>query len=78
MAESRRNLYKPTVIEDITFTAGENKILWRIQVLKTPRNDIIVKMSRIGRRVINITFRWDEIPDLIEHVNKRKNINLKR
>jgi len=70
MTKSRRNLYKPTVIEDITFTAGERKILWRIQVLKTPRNDINVRMSRNGRRVINITFRWDEISDLVEHVNK--------
>jgi len=74
--EEERDLYRPQVLEDRTFTAGERRILWRIQVLKMPRGYVMVRLSRVGRRVVNIMFSWEEVTDLVKHLNAVRKVNL--
>jgi len=74
---SERDLYQPATLVDRTFVAGERRILWRIQVLQHPTGFVSARLSRIGRRIASITFGWDELPDLVKHLDDAKKVNLK-
>ena len=65
----------PEILEDRTFFAGERKILWRAQILRYANGSVMVRLNRVGRRVVTIMFDYLELPDLVKHLSKLK-INL--
>jgi len=36
----------------------------------------MVRLSRVGRRVVNIMFSWEEVADLVKHLNAVRKVNL--
>jgi len=71
MVKKIKDMYKPEVLEDRTFYAGENRVLWRAEILKYPNGSVAVRLSRVGaRRVTKIQFSFFELPELVENLSK--------
>lgn len=65
-------------MKDVPFTAGEKKVLWRLQLIKFPNGHIVVELQRAGfKKLVKIRFNWKELPDVVKQLQNALTINPK-